>query len=248
MSTLSINNLHVSIDSKPILKGISLQIKPGEVHALMGPNGSGKSTLAQTIMGNDNYQADKGEILLEKKNILKLKPEERAKLGIFMSWQHPVAIPGVSVIHFLKAAYKNLYSNEHQMTALVFFNYLKSLAKILLLNEELIKRPINEGLSGGEKKKMEALQILVLKPKFIILDEIDSGTDVDALKTLAKAINELLNTKYIIKPGILLITHYNRICKYLKPDFVHIIKQGKIVKSGNIQLIEDIEKMGYKQY
>ena|SRR3989344_2711871 len=248
MSTLSINNLHVSIDSKPILKGISLQIKPGEVHALMGPNGSGKSTLAQTIMGNDNYQADKGEILLEKKNILKLKPEERAKLGIFMSWQHPVAIPGVSVIHFLKAAYKNLYSNEHQMTALVFFNYLKSLAKILLLNEELIKRPINEGLSGGEKKKMEALQILVLKPKFIILDEIDSGTDVDALKTLAKAINELLNTKYKIKPGILLITHYNRICKYLKPDFVHIIKQGKIVKSGNIQLIEDIEKMGYKQY
>ncbi len=245
--SLEISNLHASVGDKLILKGISLQIKPGEVHALMGPNGSGKSTLAQVVMGHPDYRIDEGTIKIGRKVVNDLPAEKRAKLGLMMTFQHPIAIPGVSVVHFLRAAYKSLHPREKQKSALEFFNYLKKEAKELKMSEELIKRPLNEGLSGGEKKKMEVLQLLVLKPKLIILDEIDTGTDVDAMRIIGQTIKSLTKrSRSSTKPGVLLVTHYKRIFQYLKPDKVQVIKQGRLIKSGDYQLVEEIENSGYE--
>lgn len=271
--SLLIKDLHTSIEGKEILKGVSLEIRPGEVHALMGPNGSGKSTLANVLMGKEEYQISKikkqkSKIEIDGVDLLDKSPDERARAGLFLAFQHPISIPGVSVVKFLLQAYKNLHSEEDQPSALGFFNKLKLLAQRLQLNEELLKRSLNEGLSGGERKKMEAMQMLALKPKYIILDEIDTGTDVDALRVLGEAIalvkskgfsssreakrsrdggggkgSRQSSTKNV--PGVLMITHYNRIFQYVRPDVVHILKDGRIVKSGGFELVERVEKEGY---
>lgn len=257
---MEISQLFAKADDHQILNGINLTINPGEIHALMGPNGSGKSTLAQVMMGHPDYEVNssKSKIKIGKNNILDLKPDERAKAGLFLAFQHPISIPGVSVVNFLRTAYKHLFPENKEISALDFFKYLKKIAKHLKISEDLLKRSLNEGLSGGERKKMETLQMIALSPQFIILDELDTGTDVDALKLLGntvaslmdeKAMNKLqLADKKYQKPGILLITHYNRIFKYVTPEFIHVIKKGKIVKTGDKELIELIEKQGYEQF
>lgn len=247
--SLLIDDLYAGVKDKMILRGVSLMIKPGEVHALMGPNGSGKSTLASVLMGKEEYVLSEKEknrktkLLLNGVDLLKLSVDDRARKGLFMAFQLPVDIPGVSVVNFLRMAYKQVHPEDKQMKALAFFKYLQKLAGDLDFNPDLIKRALNDGLSGGERKKMECLQLLVLKPKYILLDEIDTGTDVDALRVIGSTIRDLIKSPN--PPGVLLITHYNRIFKYVKPDFVHILKDGRIVKSGSYKLAKQVEKEGY---
>lgn len=235
---LEINNLVVESDKKRILNGVSLKIKPGEIHTLMGPNGSGKSSLSLALMGHPRYQVVSGKIKIDGKDITSLTPDKRAKLGLYLAMQYPVAIPGVSVTNFLRTATKNL---NKQTKASEFISELKSTMKDLKIDESFASRGINDGFSGGEKKKTEVLQLSILKPKYAILDETDSGLDVDALKLVAESINKTHGPKL----GILLITHYQRILKYIKPDFVHILINGRIVKSGGYKLAEEIEQKGY---
>jgi Fe-S cluster assembly ATP-binding protein len=235
---LEISNLQVSSEGKKILKGVSLKVKQGETHALMGPNGSGKSSLSLALMGHPRYKITAGKITLGGKNITKLTPDKRAKLGLFLAMQYPVAVPGVSVTNFLRSSLRNLKRNVKPEE---FVKTTKEKMGELKINEAFARRSINDGFSGGEKKKMEVLQLSILQPKYAVLDETDSGLDVDALRLVANGIKKSSGPKI----GILLITHYQRILKYIKPDHVHILVDGQIVKSGNHKLAEVVEKKGY---
>lgn len=248
MSKLEIKNLHVSVDGKKILNGLNLTVKQGEVHALMGPNGSGKTTLAFVLMGHPNYKIEQGDILFDGKSILQMKPNERAKLGLFLAFQYPFAVPGVSVFNFLRTAYTSLFGEtqngkEKMVDILKFSKTLAEKMKMLKINPDFSQRYLNDGFSGGEKKKTEILQMAMLNPKIAVLDETDSGTDVDAMKIISEGINKIYKEN---KTGMLLITHYNRILKYVKPNFVHVMVDGRIVKSGGAELANEIEKKGYE--
>lgn len=242
MRSLHVKNLYVKVEDKEILKGISLVVKPGEVHALMGPNGSGKSTLAFTLMGHPLYTVTSGEIKLNGIDLQPLTPDKRAQEGLFLSFQYPSEVSGVSLQNFLRIANNNFTKDtKSPVPVLKFRTYLHEKMKLLGMNPELAKRSLNEGFSGGEKKRSEILQLAVLAPAIAILDETDSGLDVDALKAVAKGINALRGPNI----GILIITHYSRILKYIEPDKVHVLIKGKIVKSGGAQLAHDIEDKGY---
>lgn len=241
---LEIKNLHASVEGKEILKGINLTIKPGEMHAIMGRNGSGKSTLANVIAGSDKYDVTEGEIIYNNKNLFDLSIEERALQGIFMSFQYPAVIPGVNNTYFLKAALnaKRKYQGKSELDAMDFMTLIREKLKMVEMDESYLRRSVNAGFSGGEKKRNEILQMVTLEPKLAILDETDSGLDIDALKIIAKGINNFRNTDR----AFLVITHYQRLLKYLEPDFVHVLIDGKIVKSGGKELALTLEEKGYQ--
>jgi Fe-S cluster assembly ATP-binding protein len=248
MAVLEIKDLHVTRDGKEILKGVNLKTAPGEVHAIMGPNGSGKSTLAYTLLAHPKYVVTKGDILLDGESILELSADERAKKGLFLGFQYPTEVSGVGFSHFLRTSYNSLSKalqgedREVFITVREFQKYLKDNLKQVGLPDEFLSRYLNEGFSGGEKKRSEVLQMAVLKPKISILDEPDSGLDIDAVQAVAKAISEV-STK---DATVIVITHYARILKFLKKlDFVHVFAQGKILKSGNASLADELEKKGY---
>jgi len=236
--SLVIKDLKVSVDGEMILNGVSLEVKKGEVHALMGPNGSGKSTLANTLMGNPKYKIEGGQILLDGKDITELEVDKRARLGLFMSFQYPSEISGITIANFLRAAYNSWHE---EMSVIDFRKFLEEKMALLKMDKKFADRYLNEGFSGGEKKRAEILQMAVLSPKMAVLDETDSGLDIDALKTVAEGINSLLGPDM----GVLVITHYQRLLNYIKPDRVHILVKGKIVKSGDASLAEEIEAQGY---
>ena len=242
-NTLEIIDLHVSVESKPILKGVNLTVNKGETHAIMGPNGSGKSTLANTLMGHPKYIVDQGDILLDGESVSKLSPDKRAKKGLFLAFQYPHEVSGVSVFNFLRSSLNSLdmQNNNKPMSIIAFRKYLRERMEVLNVEESFVKRYLNEGFSGGEKKKSEILQMAVLKPKIAILDETDSGLDIDALKTVSDAVNKMTGPDL----GILMITHYQRILKYVQPGFVHVLMDGKVVKSGSIELAQTLENKGY---
>lgn len=242
MSTLSIQNLHVSVEGKKILKGVDLTVNTGEIHALMGPNGSGKSTLASALLGHPLYHVTKGTIAVDGSNITEDEPHERAQAGLFLAFQYPVAVPGVPILSFLRSAYNSVYPEE-RMSLPKFKAYVLHEAEKLGMNASFLERPVNDGFSGGEKKKAEILQMAVLRPHIAILDETDSGLDVDALKAVALRVNRLVNNDL----GILIITHYQRILQYIKPNFVHVMKGGRIVESGGAELAARLEKEGYEK-
>lgn len=248
-SSLIINNLRARVEEKDILKGIELAIKPGEIHAVMGPNGSGKSTLAYTLAGHPGYEVEEGSsVVMDGEEVLEMSPDERANAGLFLAFQYPVEIPGVKVQNFLRLAYEARFAGQPDKkfkTVLAFRQHLQALADELEVNPELLKRGLNEGFSGGEKKRLEILQMAVLEPKYAVLDETDSGLDVDAIKAVATGVKKIIE-KY--KTGIVVITHYQRILEYLKPDFVHVVVGGKIVKQGDKTLVAQLEKEGYKQW
>jgi Fe-S cluster assembly ATP-binding protein len=240
---LEIKNLHAGIDGKEILKGLNLQINTGEVHAIMGPNGSGKSTLAKVLAGHPSYEITKGEVIYEGKNLLELEPDERAREGIFMAFQYPVEVPGVSNSQFLRLAYneKMKHLGEEELDPLEFNDYLKEKAKVVDMKSEFFKRSVNVGFSGGEKKRNEILQMAVLQPKLALLDETDSGLDIDALRIVAEGVNKLRSEDN----AIILVTHYQRLLNYIEPDFVHVLAGGKIVKEGGKELALELEEKGY---
>ena len=247
MAVLEIKDLHVSVEGKEIVKGVNLKVEQGKIHAIMGPNGSGKSTLANVLMGHPKYKVEKGSITFDGKNVLQMSPDQRAKLGMFLAFQYPVEIAGVSLFNFLRAAYNSI-NNGHAkniekevISVLDFQKMLKEKVKLLQMDESFIYRHLNEGFSGGEKKRAEILQLAVLNPKIAILDETDSGLDIDSVKIVANGVNDLKGKEM----GVLLITHYQRILKYIRPDFVHVMKDGKIVKSGGADLAEELEQKGY---
>lgn len=240
---LSIKKLHAGIEGKEILKGINLEIKPGEVHAIMGPNGSGKSTLSSVIAGNETYQVLKGDILLDGESILDLAPEERAHKGIFMSFQYPIEIPGVTTTNFIKTAInakRKAYGLE-DLPAKDMLKMIREKSELLEMDRKFLSRSLNEGFSGGEKKRNEIFQMAMLEPKLAILDETDSGLDIDALKIVANGVNKL-RTK---DNAVIVITHYQRLLDYIIPDFVHVLHNGKIVKSGGKELAHELEAKGY---
>lgn len=248
MPTLEIKDLRVSVEGKEILKGVNITINQGKIHALMGPNGSGKSTLAYTIMGHPKYRIEEGDVLFDGKSILDLKPDERAKLGLFLAFQYPVEVPGVTLFNFLWKAIQanNLDSKSLRASALPksIVDYKKELidkTRKLNMNEIFLYRPIGVGFSGGEKKRMEILQMAVLKPTIAFLDEPDSGLDIDSLKVVADVVNSVKSSEL----GIVMITHYQRILNYIKPDFVHIMLDGRIAKSGGPDIVEKLEQEGY---
>jgi Fe-S cluster assembly ATP-binding protein len=240
---LTIKNLHVTVDNKEILKGINLQINNGEVHAIMGPNGSGKSTLANVLAGREGYQITAGEVLFEGNNLLEKTPEERAHLGVFLAFQYPVEIPGVSNINLLRAAV-NAQRKAHGLTefdAMDFLNQIKEKMKLVEIDQDMVYRSVNEGFSGGEKKRNEVLQMLMLQPKLAIMDETDSGLDIDALRIVAKGVNTMRSNDR----AIIMVTHYQRLLHHIIPDFVHVLSGGKIIKSGARDLALEIEEKGY---
>jgi Fe-S cluster assembly ATP-binding protein len=238
---LDIQDLYVSIEGKEILKGFSLKVAPGEVHALMGPNGAGKSTLAKVLAGHPAYEVTSGAIFFEGQNINELDPEERAKLGLFMSFQYPLEIAGVTNVQFLHAAYN---ACKGVVSEADFETLLRQKMGMMNMKEEFKDRSLNEGFSGGEKKRNEILQMAVLEPKMAILDETDSGLDIDAMKIVADGVKQLINAER----GLLLITHYQRLLDYIKPDFVHVVVDGKIVETGTHELALKLEKQGYHVY
>ena len=242
---LDIKNLSASVDGKKILKKFDLKIKPGEVHAIMGPNGSGKSTLSNILSGKKGYEVS-GEILFEKKNLFELETEERAHKGIFLAFPYPLEIPGVNTHIFLKTSLNAVRKarGEKELDAIEFLKLVKQKAKELKFDEEKLNRQLNVGFSGGEKKKNEILQMSILAPKLSILDETDSGLDIDALKTVADGVNTLRNKNN----SFLIITHYQRLLDYIKPDFVHVLMNGKIIKSGGPELALELEKKGYENF
>ena len=240
---LKIENLHVSIDNKEILKGLSLDVKPGEIHAIMGPNGSGKSTLSSVIAGSEDYEVVKGNIFYNDENIEDLSAEERANKGIFMSFQYPVEIPGITVTNFIKTAINsNLKARgEKEMPAGDMLKKIREKSKLLEIDSKFLSRSLNEGFSGGEKKRNEIFQMAMLEPSLAILDETDSGLDIDALKIVANGVNKLKNDDN----AIIIITHYQRLLDYILPDFVHVLQDGKITKSGDKSLALELEEKGY---
>jgi Fe-S cluster assembly ATP-binding protein len=240
---LEIKDLHAGIDGKEILKGLNLTVNAGEVHAIMGPNGSGKSTLSKVLAGHPSYEVISGEVLYEGKNLLELEPDERAREGVFLAFQYPVEVPGVSNSQFLRLAYneKMKHLGLEELDPLEFNDYLKEKAKIVDMSSEFFKRSVNEGFSGGEKKRNEILQMAVLDPKLAILDETDSGLDIDALRIVAEGVNKLRSAD----KAIILVTHYQRLLNYIHPDFVHVLAGGKIVKEGGKELALELEEKGY---
>lgn len=243
-SRFIIENLHANVEGKSILRGINLTARTGEIHALMGPNGSGKSTLANVIMGHPKYEVTRGKILLDGKNILELSADERARRGLFLAFQYPVEISGITVAKFLKRALEAKYSvsnNGKRFSVVEYIKQLKTNIEFLELDQNFVNRYLNEGFSGGEKKRMEILQLLMLKPRFAVLDETDSGLDIDAIKIVAKGVNKLQGPDI----GTLIITHYQRILNYVKPDHVHILYQGQIVASGGPDMVTELESKGY---
>lgn len=240
---LEIKNLHVSIDGKEILKGLDLKINKGEVHSIMGPNGSGKSTLAQVLAGHDAYEVTEGEIIFRGENIIELEPEERACKGIFLAFQYPIEIPGVANSYFLRAALNSVraYNGLEELKPVEFVKYVKEKMKIIEPSEDLLKRSVNEGFSGGEKKRNEIFQMAVLEPKLCVLDETDSGLDIDALKLVSDGVNAMRSPER----SFLVITHYQRLLNYVVPDVVHVLVDGRIVKSGGKELALELEEKGY---
>lgn len=241
MSVLEIKDLHVAIEDKEILKGVNLVMKTGEIHAIMGPNGTGKSTLSAAIMGNPNYEVTKGEVLFDGKNILDLEVDERARLGLFLAMQYPSEIPGISNAEFMRAAMNARREEEDKISVMQFLKKLDKKMELLNMPEEMAERYLNEGFSGGEKKRNEILQLLMIEPTFAILDEIDSGLDIDALKVVAKGINEMRGDTF----GALIITHYQRLLNYIVPDVVHIMMDGRVVLTGDADLAKRLEAEGY---
>jgi len=240
---LEIRNLKANVGGKEILKGIDLLIRPGEVHAMMGPNGSGKSTLAHVLAGRESYEVTGGEVLFEGKNLLEMPPEIRAREGVFLAFQYPVEIPGVGTTQLLKAAVNAVrkHQGQEELDAMDFLSVVKEKVKLVELDQALLNRAVNEGFSGGEKKRNEIFQMAVLDPKLAILDETDSGLDIDALRVVANGVNALRNDTRMM----LVITHYQRLLDYIVPDFVHVLSGGRIVKSGGKDLALDLEKQGY---
>ena len=240
---LEINNLHASVEDKQILKGIDLKVSPGEVHAIMGPNGSGKSTLSTVIAGHEDFEIDKGEILFEDEDLIDFNTEERAHKGIFLSFQYPVEIPGVSVTNFIKTSINQMRKSNglDEMPASEMLKKIREKSDLLKIDSKFLSRSLNEGFSGGEKKRNEIFQMAMLEPKLAILDETDSGLDIDALKIVANGVNMLRNDD----TAVVLITHYQRLLDYIVPDFVHVLSDGKIVKSGNKNLAIELEAKGY---
>ena len=241
---LEIRNLHVKVGDREILRGINLAVGVGEVHAIMGPNGSGKSTLAHVLAGRENYQVTDGEVLYQGKNLLTMSPEERAREGIFLAFQYPVEIPGISTTFFLKAALNTVRKHRglEELDAMEFLTLLKEKMKLVDMDPSFMSRPVNEGFSGGEKKRNEILQMAVLEPRLAILDETDSGLDIDALRTVADGINRLRRPDN----AIVLVTHYQRLLEYVTPDRVHVLSGGRIVKSGDRTLAHELEARGYE--
>lgn len=242
---ITIKNLHASVDGKEILKGINLEVKAGEVHAIMGPNGSGKSTLSSVLAGREDYEVTEGEVLFNGKDLLEMEPENRAREGLFLAFQYPVEIPGVSNINFLKTAINEVreYKGLEPMPAKGFLALIKEKQKLVELDGKLANRSVNEGFSGGEKKRNEIFQMAVLEPKLAILDETDSGLDIDALKIVANGVNSLKSKDN----AFVVITHYQRLLDYIVPDFVHILYNGRIVKSGTKELALELEAKGYDE-
>ena len=240
---LSIKNLHASIGDKEILKGINLEVKAGEIHAIMGPNGAGKSTLASIIAGNENYEVTEGEILLDGEDLSELAPEERAHKGVFLSFQYPVEIPGVSVTNFIRTAINETRKANklEEMPSNEMLKVIREKSELLEIDRKFLSRSLNEGFSGGEKKRNEIFQMAMLEPKLAILDETDSGLDIDALRIVANGVNKLKSDKN----AIIVITHYQRLLDYIVPDFVHVLYNGKIVKSGDASLALELEEKGY---
>ncbi len=243
MALLEVSDLHARVAEKEILKGINLTVNAGEVHAIMGPNGSGKSTLAGVLSGRDAYEVTGGEVLFEGKDLLDLEPEERAQEGLFLAFQYPVEIPGVNNTYFLKAALNSIrrYRGEEELDAAQFLKLVREKMKVLHIDPSLLNRPVNEGFSGGEKKRNEIFQMAVLDPKLAILDETDSGLDIDALKVVADGVNALRSPER----AVIVVTHYQRLLNYIVPDFVHVLSGGKIVKSGGKELALELEAQGY---
>ncbi len=239
---LKVSNLDVSVDGKSILQGAALQVNDGEVHALMGPNGSGKSTLAQTLMGHPSYEVTKGKVVFDGRNLLKMSPSERALAGLFLSFQYPSEVSGVTVAGFLRMVYNK--KNGRTMSPVKFREVLREKMKLLSIDESFMERYLNEGFSGGEKKRMEILQMLVVEPKLAILDETDSGLDIDALRTVASAVKML---KESTNMSVLLITHYSRILKYIEADRVSVMRKGEIVREGGEELARELEERGYEK-
>ncbi len=240
---LQINDLSAGVDGKAILKGISLTICPGEVHAIMGPNGSGKSTLAAVLAGREGYEVTAGQVLYDGKDLLDLDPEERARMGLFLAFQYPVEIPGVNSTYFLKAALNEIrkHKGQPELDAMDFLTLVKERMKVLELSEDLLRRSVNEGFSGGEKKRNEIFQMAVLEPRLAILDETDSGLDIDALKIVSNGVNKLRRPDN----AQLVITHYQRLLNYIIPDFVHVLADGRILRTGSKELALELEEKGY---
>jgi Fe-S cluster assembly ATP-binding protein len=246
MSLLEIKDLHAKVGEREILRGIDLTINPGEVHAIMGPNGSGKSTLAQVLAGRELYVVTSGEVIYEGQDLLAMSPEDRARAGIFLAFQYPVEIPGVSNMYFLKAALNTVRKSRgiEELDAFDFLSLVKEKMKLMEMDQTLLNRPVNTGFSGGEKKRNEIFQMAVLEPRLAILDETDSGLDIDALRTVAGGVNALRDPER----SMIVVTHYQRLLNYIVPDFVHVLSEGRIVKSGGKELALELEESGYSGF